>query len=274
MELSKTKATVLSMLLFSTLQSLSQVEVETTLTAFSIKQVPEKQSAGDGDPGTMVLLQMVSTSEGKPLSGAEIETSEISFSDSTGKDLFAEGKKTKAAYKDGDRVYGGAGEFDNSLYAMLPEHIGRDKVKPGTVYLRCHALTIPAEKATGVSIKGKLTVYTDTGKTKTATITKAQLTSGKPFKIDDLTIEFQGFGGGSYNNRNYSSFEFRSLAALKKITVESADESKLPVIFDGKEIKAYDKELTDTDKIEITYSLPEKSVVSIDIEVTPGSIGL
>lgn len=266
--------TILCIALFASVPALAQVGVKTTTTAFSIKQVPEKQSVTDSDPGTTVLLKMVSASEGKPLTGAEIDPAGISFTDSTGKDLFTEGKKTKAAYRAGGRViYGGTEESDNSLSVELPEHIGWDKVGPGAVYLRCHALATPAEKATGVSIKGKLTVYSDTGETKTAIITKAQLTSGEPFQIDDLTIEFQACGGGFSNDRSYWNLKFRSFAVLKKIAVEGADESKLPVTFDGKNIKAYEEELTDTDKIEITYSLPEKSAVDIDIEVTPGSIG-
>jgi len=269
-----TTISILSLLLLAVAPVQAQVDVESTVTEFRIKEVPPKRVFGNEAVGTTVILRLVSKTKGGSLTGADAGAAEFTFFDSTGKDLFAEGKKTTDAYSaEGGMVYGGMAQTENRLTVMKPQWIGRDRVKPGEVYLRCHALATPAPKAGGVTIKGKLAVYTSTGKTKTARITKAQLTSGKPFKVGDWTMNFQSFGGGSSNKRSFSYLEINSFAALKDIKVVGSDEDKPLIEFDGKRIKSYNKEMKDTDQIEITYFVPAKSTVDIDLNVNAGSIG-
>ena len=260
-------------LLCIALPVVGEVKVKTTVTEFKIKQLPEKESSANDRKGTTVLLELSSVSEGKKLTGAEIDGSKISFKDSTGKDLFAAGKKARVDYDKKGGSYGGLRSVENSLSVNTPALIGRDIVQPGRVYLRCFALATPAKKANGVAIQGEIKVFTESDRTKTNVITKAQLTSGKVFKFEDLSFQFKSFGGGFENGRSYSSYELSSLAGFKKFEVAGKTREQSPVVFDGEKVKVYSDELADTDQIKITYSLPDESTLKLNLEVTLGSVG-
>ena len=161
-------------------------------SAFSIKvvEVPEKEELGK-DVGTMVFVEVYSTHKGDKITAIEIDRSKISFTDSTGKDLFAAGKKTRIRYDEQFISAGGLRDVENALSECPPLHIGRDKVRPGCVYLRCYALATPDPEATSVSIRGDIKVFKVSKESKTAIITKGQLTSGKEFKLGDLSFQFK-----------------------------------------------------------------------------------
>ena len=247
--------------------------VKPTISAFVIKRLPENESPLNDMNGTTVGIELKGDSEKVYVTGVEIDESKISFKDSTGKDLFAAGKIERQAYHKKSQTFGEMRLVENALSVYLPRWMGRDKVKPGVVYLRCHALTCPGQKASAVLIQGEIDVYTASEETKTATITKAQLTSKEGFKAGDSAVRLEGFGGGSSSGRSYSSYELASLARVTKIAVVGRDQGPSPVVLEGQVLKVYSDEISDTDTIELTYAVPKRSTLELDLEVTPGSVG-
>ena len=235
---------------------MGEVDVKTTVTEFRIAQLLEKDSFDNDGMGTTVLLELVNTFEDGILTGAEIDTSKITFNDSTGKDLFAAGKKARTAYNKTSNTRGGLRRVENSLSVNPASVIGPDTVQPGSVHLRCYALTIPEKNATGVEIKGEIKVYTESDQTKTDVITKKQLTSERPFKLGDISFQFKYMGGGGVNNRSYSTYEFISFARIKQFEVTGKTKKPSPFDIEEYKVKIYTDELEDTDEIKITYSLP------------------
>lgn len=247
--------------------------VKTTVSAFMVKQLPADESPSSDMNGTTVLLELTSANEAGFVTGVEIDRSKVSFKDSTGKDLFAAGKAARQAYDKKSRSFGGMREVENSLSVNLPRWIGRDKVRPGVVYLRCHALTTLSEDAAGVRIKGEVDVYMASEKTQTATITKAQLTAKDGFKLGASSVALQGFGGGLIDGRSYSVYEVATRARILKVEVVGNHGDASPVVLEGRGLRVYGDELADGDKIEITYAVPKRTTLELDLGVTPASVG-
>lgn len=250
-----------------------QETVKTTVTEFRIKQLSEDKASPNDRIGTTVLLELLSETEDAPLTGVQIDPSKITFTDSTGKDLFAAGKQARIDYDKKNPVYGGMRSVENALTVNPARSVGRDKVKPGAVYLRCHALTTPARQATSVRIKGEIDIYTVTDEKRTATLTKEQLTSRTGFKVGDYTAKLVSYGGGVAKGRSYRSYEVDSLLMLQTVAVVGKKDGPSPVVLEEQTIRVYEDEIAATDEIQITYLLPEKSTLLLDVEVTPGSVG-
>lgn len=248
--------------------------IKTTVTELQIKLLPEKTAATNERIGTTVLLTLSSETEGALLTAVQIDRSKITFKDSTGKDLFAAGKKARQEYDKTAPVFGGMRSVENALSVNPPRWIGRDKVEPGAIYLRCHALATPDENATSVSIKGRIDVYTSSEETRITQITKAQLTSRKGFRLGEHQVKLVGAGGGIENNRRYGSYEIESRTMLKQVAVVGRDEGPSPVVLKKQTLRVYSKELAEDDEIAITYTLPQKVAMALDLEVSPGSVGV
>ncbi|MCP4375494.1 MAG: hypothetical protein GY794_04880 [bacterium] len=250
-------------------------KVTAKVDGLHIVRLPKKEVFDKGC-GTTVKFSLTHAS--KRVSGIDAEASKISFTDSTGKDLFAAGKKQKAEYKKNRKGFfsSSGAKKENCVSRVARGFLEREKADPKQVLIQCHALATPAKDAKSISIKGKLVLKTDAGKKKSVTVAPSDLAADKVIKLGKNSLKFVAAGSGSMGKEKFVSLSCETDVVIKSISVIGKESKKHVVQFqkgsgDQKaSMEVFGKNLAATDKVKIVYSVPQTETVDIDLTINPG----
>lgn len=249
--------------------------VKVKVDELHIVRLPKKEVFGK-KCGTTVKFSV--THAGKQLSGIDADASQISFIDSTGKDLFAAGKKQKAEYKKNRKGFSfssGAAK-ENRITEAARDFHDRDNADPKEVLIQCHATALPARLAKSISIKGTLVLKTDAGEKESVTVAASDLAANKVVKLGKNSLKFGAAGSGSSGKDKFVFLSCDTDVVIQSISVIGKESSKNVVRLQKRSgdqkatVEVYGKNLAAADKVKIVYSVPQRETVDIDITINPG----
>ena len=217
----------------------------------------------------------------KSILGFDRESSQMSFIDDQGNDLFKIGAMNKKTWeKNNPNSYSfgvdNNGSTDNCI-SKKNQSTFHNTPNPNLIILQASANTPPSAKSETVLLKGTLDVWLPSEKTQIAILSLRDITSGKTSTIGNHKILFKRSIVGGGTGGSYTSYSIQSTAEIKEARIKEAKaEMTTGAIITFKmskafvpSIKIYDNELPPDTEVIVTYAAKVKESIPIDLRIGP-----
>ena len=215
----------------------------------------------------------------QPILGFDRETSQISFTDDQGNDLFKTGAMKKKNWeKENPTHYSHQvnGPTENCISKKKQETF-HNTPNPNLIILRASANTQPSAKSEAVLLKGTIDIWLPSKKIQTATLTLQDIKSGQTSTVGNHKILFKrnGFGGGKHGE--YTYYSIQSTAEIKSAQIDTT-KAEVPTdtivsFYVSKDltpkVKVYDNDLPPDTEVIVTYIEKVKESVPINFKIGP-----
>jgi hypothetical protein len=246
-----------------------------TIVTFEKIRIRRVQGGGayGKNQGTTVTLKI--DHKTKQLVGIDSEDSSVRIVDSAGKDLTVEGRKVqKKAIELGNYPIVARDSMTHDCVSR--PHLRTRKGDKGMTF-ECHATAVPSSEATGVSLKGTLALLVRSSKEASEIVPFSSIIGGKAIRLGVADLVLVGSGGGMTPRGSFTDMQCKTTVTIDSVSVVGREREKgLVDLVPGSpnqtaSLRVFSEKLKPDDKVKITYSVPERITIPVDLTIGMGS---